>query len=80
MSNIRNVQWNEGAPDPLATGMIIEDEDNGFLVIGDILIDGAPFSNSRQTPVVKRWAWLIHPHELAWLEDMANKHKARARG
>ncbi|MFU2949864.1 hypothetical protein ACM7M3_28955 [Pseudomonas aeruginosa] len=77
---ITNVEWNEGAPERLMSGMLIEDEDDGFLLIGDILTDGAPFSASRQTPVIKRWAWLIQPHELNWLEDMANKHKARARG
>lgn len=73
MSSVRQVQWNEGAPAVLVAGMIIEDEDDGFLVIGDILIDGAPFSESRQAPVVKRWAWLIQPHELNWLEDMASR-------
>ncbi|HIE0453198.1 hypothetical protein H2O01_29235 [Pseudomonas aeruginosa] len=77
MSNIRNVQWNEGAPKELKAGMLLEYADGLVSLIG---------TNFEQSPdrsvfaVAKRWAWLIQPHELAWLEDMANKHKARARG
>lgn len=74
---ITNVQWNEGAPKELKAGMLLEYADGLVSLIG---------TNFEQSPdrsvfaVAKRWAWLIQPHELAWLEDMANKHKARARG
>ncbi|HBO1194490.1 hypothetical protein Q8W87_05490 [Pseudomonas aeruginosa] len=75
---ITNVEWNEGAPKMVAPGMAILWDDGRILIHGGF----------RDTPVcrlfeeerVKAWAWLIQPHELAWLEDMANKHKARARG
>lgn len=73
MSNIRNVQWNEGAPKKVQPGMLIERWD------GKIELIGTARQMFLRTPI-KRWAWLIQPHELAWLEDMANKHKARARG
>ncbi|HEJ3436121.1 TPA: hypothetical protein SL386_001676 [Pseudomonas aeruginosa] len=74
---ITNVEWNEGAPKELKAGMLLEYADGLVSLIG---------TNFEQSPdrsvfaVAKRWAWLIQPHELAWLEDMANKHKARARG
>ncbi|HCE9769913.1 TPA: hypothetical protein NH413_000550 [Pseudomonas aeruginosa] len=73
MSNIRNVQWNEGAPDEIQRGMLIEYCHTAWLVG-----DGQFPSITREK--IARWAWLIQPHELAWLEDMANKHKVRARG
>ncbi|MFW5186144.1 hypothetical protein [Pseudomonas aeruginosa] len=77
MSNIRNVQWNEGAPDEILPGMLLlwEDTDGSIYLVGhehDIC--------DEESQYIARWAWLIQPHEFAWLEDMANKHKARARG
>ncbi|MGG4646022.1 hypothetical protein [Pseudomonas aeruginosa] len=77
MSNIRNVQWNEGAPEKLQAGMLIEIIGKPIFLVGGP-IDSPAFTHSFKK--IKRWAWLIQPHELAWLEDMANKHKARARG
>lgn len=77
MSNIRNLQWNEGAPDEILPGMLLlwEDTDGSIYLVGhehDIC--------DEESQYIARWAWLIQPHELAWLEDMANKHKARAQG
>ncbi|MGN3637280.1 hypothetical protein ACTFXL_07585 [Pseudomonas aeruginosa] len=87
MSNIRNVQWNEGAPEKLEPGMLIEATDTmasdyRVRLIGDVLPDEALDGGDLSSRLfhIKRWAWLIKPQELAWLEDMANKHKARARG
>ncbi|MGC6992795.1 hypothetical protein ACP0J1_29440 [Pseudomonas aeruginosa] len=81
MSNIRNVQWNEGAPEKLEPGMLIA-MGNAVMLIGHL--DHYAMSLSPEPDIylecTTRWAWLIQPHELAWLEDMANKHKARARG
>lgn len=58
MSNIRNVQWNEGAPKELKAGMLLEYADGLVSLIG---------TNFEQSPdrsvfaVAKRWAWLIQP-------------------
>ncbi|MDP5677860.1 hypothetical protein UJK07_15585 [Pseudomonas aeruginosa] len=77
MSNIRNVQWNEGVPALLMPGMLVQ-----FLT-GIIELYGSEITDTQRDVVAAmgvRWAWLVKPHELTWLEDMANKHKARARG
>ncbi|KAJ15354.1 hypothetical protein [Pseudomonas aeruginosa] len=73
MSNIRNLQWNEGAPKTYEADLLVQWHDGSIELAGhDCMFEG--------WEKAKRWAWLIKPHELAWLEDMANKHKARARG
>lgn len=81
MSNIRNVHWNEGAPAKLEPGMLIAMGDV-VILIGNL--DHYAMACQPEAEiyleVTTRWAWLIQTHELAWLEDMANKHKARARG
>lgn len=46
MSNIRNVQWNEGAPEKLEAGMLVEANDTKspdyrIRVVGDVLPDEA---------------------------------------
>ncbi|HGM7647976.1 TPA: hypothetical protein ACKP9G_003723 [Pseudomonas aeruginosa] len=83
---ITNVEWSEGAPDKLEPGMLIRamfcDEEYTYLV-GTSLDDGSTIGDEGAViglQHITRWAWLIQPHELAWLENMANKHKARARG
>ncbi len=83
---ITNVEWNEGAPEKLEPGMLVfvEFEDEAFqYLIGEALFNGATEGDdccAFSLQDVTRWAWLIKTQELAWLEDMANKHKARARG
>lgn len=76
---ITNDEWNEGAPEKLQAGMLILWKNGKVLIHGGYRDSpkGASLSKSKG---VKAWAWLIKPQELAWLEDMANKHKARARG
>ena len=65
---MRNHEWFDGAPEKLEPGMVISHEDyDGFLLVGHASI----FHSSLR---VKRWAWVIKPHELEWLEDMAGKH------
>ncbi|HBO3174903.1 hypothetical protein [Pseudomonas aeruginosa] len=70
---ITNVEWVEGAPEEIQRGMLIDYCHTTWLV-------GDGQFPSITGEKIARWAWLIKPQELAWLEDMANKHKARARG
>lgn len=70
MSNIRQVQWNEGAPEKLQAGMLIEMKNKPIFLVGGP-IDRPSFTHSFKS--IKRWAWLIQPHELNWLEDMASR-------
>ncbi|HBO2162009.1 TPA: hypothetical protein NIA63_005523 [Pseudomonas aeruginosa] len=80
---ITNVEWNEGAPAKLEPGMVI-DFRGAVLLIGHVsredYMNSPEYGPWEDLSDITRWAWLIQPHELAWLEDMANKHKARARG
>ncbi|WP_225001942.1 hypothetical protein [Pseudomonas aeruginosa] len=86
---ITNVEWNEGAPKQLEPGMVIRSAVyEGIFLIGTVDAAGessltSPWTrkelDEEQRSNVIAWAWLIKPQELAWLEDMANKHKARAR-
>lgn len=66
MSNIRNVQWNEGAPEKLEAGMLVEANDTKspdyrIRLVGDVLPDEA--TDGGECPPlldhIKRWAWLI---------------------
>lgn len=70
MSNIRNVQWVPGKPEAFRPGMILEMQNGDVHLVGtgtsSIQLMGWRFG-------CKRWAWLIQPHELAWLEDMASR-------
>ena len=79
MSNIRQVQWNTEIPERLEPGMLIKvmfyDEEYTYLV-GTSLDDGSTIGDdgARIEPRhITRWAWLIQPHELNWLEDMASR-------
>jgi hypothetical protein len=78
MSNIRQVQWNEGAPAKLEPGMLIEWPSGAVAIVGHIddwlsHDSGRPDLRAERIAEIKRWAWLIQPHELNWLEDMASR-------
>lgn len=76
MSSIRNVQWNVGAPESLQPGMVIE-------FLGKVRLVGNVSPEDYMNPSegckwddlsdITRWAWIIQPHELNWLEDMASR-------
>lgn len=76
MSNIRQVQWNNEAPEKIRPGMLLDTVNDGVVLVGDLLDDGCICSDNWE-PIeaeeIKRWAWLIQPHELKWLEDMASR-------
>lgn len=67
MSNIRQVQWSTEIPERLEPGMLVRTSKGVKLVGSDV-------SHARLLwSVADAWAWLIQPHELNWLEDMANR-------
>ena len=63
---MRNLEWFEGEPEELEPGMVVIQEYGGLYLVGD---EHPKFPLS-----VKRWAWVIKPHELEWLENMAGKN------
>lgn len=69
---MRNVQWNEGAPEKLEPGMVVKRANGKLEIIGH-------FMRAHEHPV-HAWAWLIQPYQLEWLESMAKVHKAKSRG
>ncbi len=66
MSNIRQVQWNDEAPKKVQRGMVF-DYCSTLWLVGDGKLPRIEITK------IKRWAWLIQPHELNWLEDMASR-------
>ena len=69
--SIRNIDWIDGAPDRLQAGMLIEMDDKPMCLIGGP-IDRPPYTHSFKS--IKRWAWVIKPHELDWIADMAQRN------
>ncbi|WP_349573101.1 hypothetical protein [Azotobacter salinestris] len=64
--SIRNLQWNEGAPEKLEPGMLLLYGTGSVLIVGDcseMMPDG-----------VSAWAWLVKPHTVEWIEAMAAAH------
>lgn len=68
------IDWIDGAPEKLEPGMVIEDVDNGFLLVGSITENGYANYFSFSEAAVIRWGWLVQPHELEWIADMAQRH------
>lgn len=78
--SIRNIDWIDGAPEKLEPGMIIHGEDDHFFLIGHFddsygcAIDPAFLDGlDEDIAAIKRWGWLVQPHELEWLADMATR-------
>lgn len=76
MSNIRQVQWNEGAPEKLEPGMLVllsdygDDGEPGMVLIGcDIPADAQWIVDE----FCIKWGRLVEQHELDWLADMASR-------
>lgn len=75
---MHKLQWIEGSPADFQAGMLVQWDDGVVSLVGHfdetvsqdtsglIEIAGALAG-------VNRWAWLIKPHELDWLQAMAPK-------
>lgn len=72
---ILTLDWQDGRPEQLEVGMIVDDKDYGFVLIGDANKWYSPDAGGHMyEPGIKRWAWLVKPHELEWLADIQRKH------
>lgn len=73
---MKDVKWIEGAPEKLEPGMLVLWDSGIVEVVGTELPEIAEVMYSD----MKAWAWLIQPHELEWVERMANAHGAGNQG
>lgn len=71
--SVRNLQWTKGAPERLESGMVLlvhdGDYEGTWLVGSDTESD-----QSWAIGCCVAWAWLIKPHTLEWIADMAKAH------
>lgn len=75
---MHNLDWHEGAPDKLVPGMIVEFYGE-LAIIGHFdceLSDGHPRDCDYKEwfASIERWAWVIKPCQLEWLESMNKQH------
>ena len=73
------IEWIDGAPEKLEVGMLVELDSGSILLVGDIddYYSRCDYS-SDPLPEFTRWSWLIKPHELEWIEDMAKRSRKDA--
>ena len=64
---MRNLEWFDGMPKEFEPGILVQWHD------GSVELSGHD-STYENWDKVKRWAWVIKPHELEWAADMAGKH------
>ena len=76
---MRNLDWHEGAPDELVPGMIVCNGSGQLTIIGHV--DNAlSYSASSEIQIsesmaeICKWAYLIQPYQLEWLESMNKQH------
>lgn len=81
----RNLEWHEGAPEKLEPGMAVFVElgnhcDEKMHMISYVEGGMAYIEHEEwiDASVVKKWTWLVKPHELEWHESMA-KTNAKSR-
>jgi len=83
---MRNLDWNEGAPGELVPGMALHIVGGGMdriMIIGHTDAAGQSSLNDPDArgvvsedyrEYVKRWAYIIQPYQLEWLESMNKQH------
>lgn len=76
---MRNLDWNEGAPDELVPGMIVCNGSGQLTIIGHV--DNVLSANAASEIQIEysmgeisKWAYLIQPYQLEWLESMNKQH------
>lgn len=79
---MKDLDWIAGAPDALEPGMLVRIGDKLFLVghsdaAGKSSLDSLdarrPLGDAEKARI-SAYAWLIKPHELAWVSSMAKAH------
>ncbi|MFC0666228.1 hypothetical protein ACFSKY_00030 [Azotobacter chroococcum] len=74
--SIRNLEWTKGAPERLEPGMVVL-IDNCVLLVGNASPSGRLWggqASEEDLATVDAWAWLVKPHTLEWIADMAKAH------
>ncbi len=71
--SIRTLEWHKGAPEKLKPGMLVMrgGRANDICVVGSLMYR-ADEESLMDNAVA--WAWLVQPHEIEWLESMAEAH------
>ncbi|XAI95235.1 hypothetical protein [Leptolyngbya phage Lbo-JY16] len=74
---MRNLDWNEGAPDEIVVGMALQQDNGRIYIVGHVTpaeeSGGDTDIGALQSRTV-RWAYLIQPYQLEWLEAMNKQH------
>lgn len=65
------IDWIDGAPEAIEAGMVLRWGDDSLTVVGNDFPDDAL---ELFTEYGKAWGYLIKPHELEWLADMAQRN------
>ena len=72
---ILTLDWNEGRPEKLQAGMVVDDKTFGLVLIGGANEWYSPDAGGHMWEGhIKAWAWLIKPHELEWIGSMRKQH------
>lgn len=69
--SIRNIDFSTDMPNAIEPGMILQWEDDSLTLMGSDIPDQA-LEVFREYG--KAWGWIIKPHELEWLADMAQRN------
>lgn len=74
----RNLDWQQGSPDHIEAGMVLLYADGTVTLIGS---DHANSADAACYKVAQKWAYVIKPYEINWLENMINRSgKGRGEG
>lgn len=76
------IDWIDGAPEKLEPGMVVrfdglwEGQLNTLLIghVNSFSGFGKSLDANLSTDKITRWGWLVQPHELEWIADMAQRH------
>lgn len=68
--SIRNIQFSTDMPNAIEPGMFLQWEDDSFTLMGSDVPDNALEIFKEYG---KAWGYLVQPHELEWLADMATR-------
>ncbi|MDU9398053.1 hypothetical protein [Pseudomonas sp. zfem003] len=71
------IDWIDGAPEKLEPGMVLKSADGDLRLVGNISTKTSAHPCAMldwDLRAVCAWGWLVQPHELEWIADMAQRH------